>query len=416
MSTTPAIPNVGSFEFWAKPFSEREKAFAELRAHAPISYQDPPDSLLVEPEMNTDGYWAITKWEHIREISRKPKVFSNAEGIFLEDLPEAVRVGALSFIVQDAPEHTVLRGIVQKAFSPRHMRTLEDWTREQVIELIEGIRPNGSADFAEEFTKQLPGRIFCSFFNITEPEHIEKTLEGAEMIVSWNDPDYTKDREPIMVFADAAEMLQDVAYDLCADREKNPGEDLMTWVVQADYEGRKLEDWEIGGFFVLMAGAANDTTRHATAHAMTLLQEHPEQKALLMSDFDKHIDGTIDEVLRYCSVILHMRRQVMEDYEIGGQTLKKGDKLALFYCSGNFDEDVFENPLAFDITRNASKSQAFGGGGPHFCLGNILAKQMMKHALREIYSRMPDIQVGTPNHLESSFMHGVKHLPATWTP
>ena len=125
MSTAPAIPNVGSFEFWAKPFAEREKAFAELRANAPVSYQDPPDSLLVEPEMNTDGYWAITKWEDIREISRNPKVFSNAEGIFLEDLPEAVRVGALSFIVQDAPEHTALRGIVQKAFSPRHMRTLE---------------------------------------------------------------------------------------------------------------------------------------------------------------------------------------------------------------------------------------------------------------------------------------------------
>lgn len=115
-------------------------------------------------------------------------------------------------------------------------------------------------------------------------------------------------------------------------------------------------------------------------------------------------------------VILHMRRQVREDYELRGQTLKAGDKLALFYCSGNFDEDVFEEPLKFDITRPATKSQAFGGGGPHFCLGNILAKQMMKHALREIYTRMPDLQVGTPDYLESSFMHGVKRLPATWTP
>lgn len=412
----PSPHNVGSFEFWAKPFDEREKTFAELRANDPVSWQAPPDSLLVEPEMNTKGYWAITKYEHIREISRKPKVFSNSEGIFLEDLPEAVRVGALSFIVQDAPEHTALRGIVQKAFSPRHMRTLEDWTREQVIELIEGIKPNGKADLCEEFTKQLPGRIFCSFFNITDPEHIHKTLEGAEQIVSWNDPDYTKEMEPLLVFANAAEMLSEVAMDLAEDRRKNPGEDLMTWVVQADWEGRQLEDWEIGGFFVLMAGAANDTTRHATAHGLIALENNPEQRDLLLSDMEKYLDGAVDEILRWSSVILHMRRQVMEDYELGGKTLKAGDKLALFYCSGNFDEEIFDDPTRFDITREKNPHMTFGGGGPHYCLGNILGRQMLKHAIREVYTRMPDLRVGEPSYLESSFMHGVKRLDGTWTP
>jgi len=415
-STAPSPLDVGSFAFWAQPFDEREKVFGQLRASDPVSWQGPPDSLLVEPELNTAGYWAITKYDHIKEISRKPTVFSNSEGIFLEDLPEAVRVGALSFIVQDAPEHTALRGIVQKAFTPRHLKTLEDWTREQVIDLIESIRQNGSADICEEFTKQLPGRIFCSFFNITDPEQVHKTIEGAEMIVSWNDPDYTKDREPIMVFADAAEMLQDVAYELAEERRANPGDDLMSWVVEADWEGRKLEDWEIGAFFVLMAGAANDTTRHAMAHGLVALQQNPEQKALLLSDFDTYIDGAVEEVLRWCSVILHMRRQVMEDYEIGGKTLKAGDKLALFYCSGNRDEDVFENPNVFDITRKPNHHITFGGGGPHFCLGSVLGKQMLKHALTEIYTRMPDLEVGEPDYLESSFMHGVKHLQATWTP
>ncbi|MCW3039736.1 MAG: cytochrome [Solirubrobacterales bacterium] len=408
--------NVGSFAFWELPFPERERVFAELRANDPVSWQSPPDSLLVEPEMNTDGFWAITKYEHIREISRKPKIFSNSEGIFLEDLPEPVRVGALSFIVQDAPEHTYLRGVVSNAFSPRHMKTLEDWTREQVIELIEGIKPNGSADICEEFTKQLPGRIFCSFFNITEPEHIQKTLDGAEEIVSWNDPELTAHEEPIMIFANAAEKLQDVAMELAEDRLKNPGEDLMTWIVQAEFEGRKMEDWEIGGFFVLMSGAANDTTRHAMAHAMLAFQENPEQKALFLSDIEKYLDGAVEEVLRWSSVILHMRRQVMEDYEIGGKTLKKGEKLALFYCSGNRDEDIFENPMEFDITRSPNRHITFGGGGPHFCLGSVLGKQMLKHGLRELYTRMPDIEFGEPEFLASSFMHGVKHLPATWSP
>jgi cytochrome P450 len=408
--------NVGSFEFWETPFEVREKVFAELRANDPISWQGPPDSLLVEPEQNTDGFWAITKYEHIREISRKPKIFSNSEGIFLEDLPEPVRVGALSFIVQDAPEHTFLRGIVSNAFSPRHMKTLEDWTRDLVIDLIEGIRQQGSADICEEFTKQLPGRIFCSFFNITDPQQVHDAIEGAEMIVSWNDPDFTKDHEPIMVFANAAEMLQDVAYALAEERRETPGEDLMSWIVDAEFEGRKLEDWEIGGFFVLMAGAANDTTRHAMAHGMLAFEQFPEQKALLLSDIEKYLDGAVDEVLRWSSVILHMRRQVMEDYEIGGKTLKKGDKLALFYCSGNRDEDIFENPMEFDITRSPNRHITFGGGGPHFCLGSVLGKQMLKHAIREVYTRMPDLKIGEPEYLASSFMHGVKHLPATWSP
>lgn len=408
--------NVGSFAFWELPFQERERVFAELRANDPVSFQGPPDSLLVEPEMNTQGFWAITKYEHIREISRKPKIFSNAEGIFLEDLPEAVRVGALSFIVMDAPDHTQMRGIVQKAFSPRHMKTLEDRTREQVVDLIEGFRQNGSADMCEEFTKQLPGRIFCSFFDITDPQHVADTLNGAEEIVSWNDPELTANEEPIMIFANAAEKLQDVAYALADERRATPGDDLMSWVVQAqDENGLHLEDWEIGGFFVLMSGAANDTTRHSMAHGMLAFEQFPEQKELLLSDMERYLPGAVEEILRWSSVILHMRRQVMSDYEIGGKTLKEGDKLALFYCSGNRDEDVFANPMEFDITRDPNHHMAFGGGGPHFCMGSVLARQMLKHGFREIYTRMPDLKLGDPEFLASSFMHGVKHLPGTWT-
>jgi cytochrome P450 len=408
--------NIGSFAFWEQPFDEREKTFAHLRGSDPVSWQGPPDSLLVAPEDNTAGYWAITRFDHIREISRKPMIFSNAEGIFMEDLPEPVRVGALSFIVTDPPEHTQLRGIVTKAFTPRHVRTLEDKTREMVIDLVEAIRPNGSADICEEFTKQLPGRIFCSFFNITDPDLAHSAIEGAERIVSWNDPDYLSEGvEPIDVFGGAAMALQDVAFALADERRKTPGDDLMTWIIEAEHEGRRLEDWEIGSFFVLMAGAANDTTRHAMAHALRLFQEHPEQKALLLSDFDAHIDRAIEEVLRCCCIIMHMRRQVLEDYEIGGKLLRAGDKLALFYCSGNYDEDAFDDPLRFDITRRPN-TLSFGGGGPHYCLGSVLAKQMLKHALREIYTRMPDIQVGEPEYLMSNFMHGIKRLPATWTP
>jgi len=177
-----------------------------------------------------------------------------------------------------------------------------------------------------------------------------------------------------------------------------------------------MSEAEVGAFFTLLVGAANDTTRHAMSHAVHTLHQHPDQKAYLLEDFEGRIDDAVEELLRWQPPLMHFRRTALHDYEIAGKTIKKGDKVVLWYVSGNYDERAYENPDIFDITRRSNKHLAFGAGGPHFCLGNALGRQMMKCALRALYTRLPDLEVGEPELLLSNFMNGVKTIHGTWTP
>jgi cytochrome P450 len=190
---------------------------------------------------------------------------------------------------------------------------------------------------------------------------------------------------------------------------------MLTWLVQAEFEGRKMEDWEIASFFVMLSGASNDTTGHALAHALLELQRNPEQKAWLLEDFEGRIDGAVEELLRWRPPLVHFRRTALEDYELGGVTIKAGDKVVLFYVSGNFDADAFNEPDRLDLSRTPNAHQAFGGGGVHFCLGNALGRQLMKAAIREVYTQMPDIEIGEPLEGYSNLFNNMRKLPANWT-
>jgi len=174
----------------------------------------------------------------------------------------------------------------------------------------------------------------------------------------------------------------------------------------------------VGVFFSLLAAGANDTTRHAMAHVLSLFQQHPDQLAYLMGDFEARVDDAVNEALRMEPPLMHFRRTALRDYEIGGVTIKEGDKVAMWYISANRDEDVFDRPDVFDISRTVKHNphQAFGGGGPHYCLGHMLGRAVLKTQMREIYSRMKNLEVGEREMLLSNFMNGVKRLPATWTP
>jgi cytochrome P450 len=188
-------------------------------------------------------------------------------------------------------------------------------------------------------------------------------------------------------------------------------------VAQAQYEGHKLSTEEVGVFFALLAAGANDTTRHSMAHVLTLFDQHPYQLAYLMEDFEARADDAVNEALRMEPPLMHFRRTALADYELGGVTIKKGDKVVMWYISSNRDAEVFENPDVFDIKRSTKLNphQAFGGGGPHYCLGHMLGRAVLKAQMREIYSRMKDLKVGERDVLLSNFMNGVKRLPATWT-
>ncbi|HEX4247644.1 MAG TPA: cytochrome P450 [Pseudonocardia sp.] len=407
--------NLSTLEFWGRPRQEHLDTFKWLRENKPVSWHGPPEAL--DPNLdNARGFWSVTKHAHIREVSRNTEVFSSADGVFIDDFPQLESM--LSFIVSDPPRHTTFRNIISVAFTPKHIRKVEEDTRRTVKEIIDHAAPLGHGDLCTLIAKEVPGRVFATFFGITDRDQIQYVMDAAEQMGAWSDPEYAHIGSPLQVFADASQKLGVLALDLAKQRQTNPTDDLMSWVSQAQYEGSKMTVEEVGVFFALLAGAANDTTRHSAAHMMALFGEHPDQLAYVMEDFDNRADDAINEVLRVEPPLMHFRRTALADYELGGETIKAGDKVVLWYLSGNRDADVFRNPDTFDVRRTAKENphQAFGGGGAHYCLGSHLGKQMLKAEMWEIYTRMKDLQVGDRDIMLSNFMNGVMKLPGTWTP
>jgi cytochrome P450 len=407
--------NLSALSFWGQPRQVHHDTFKWLRENQPVIWNDPPEAL--DPNLdNAKGFWSVTKHEHIRYVSRNPQIFSSADGVFVDDFPQLESM--LSFIVSDPPRHTMFRNIVSVAFTPKNIKKVEEQNNRFIHEIIDRVAPLGEGDLCALITKEVPGRIFASYFGIRDDHEIKYVMDLAEQMGAWSDPEYAHIGSPLQVFADATSRLGEVALRHAKERQANPGEDLMSWVSQAQYEGQKMTVEEVGVFFALLAGAANDTTRHSMAHVLALFDQHPDQLAYLFEDFDARVDDAINECLRIEPPLLHFRRTATQDVELGGQQIKAGDKVVLWYVSGNRDADVFENPDTFDIRRPWKQNlhQAFGGGGPHYCLGNMLAKQMIRTEIWEIYTRMKDLKVGERTMMLSNFMNGVMKMPGTWTP
>jgi cytochrome P450 len=415
----PVDTDLSARTFWAKPFEEREKTFAWLRDNQPVSYHRPYESTLVPPDENTPGFWSLTKHEDIKEVSRNQDLFCSVKGVLMEDFPEVVQVASSSFLMMDDPDHNRLRSIVSRAFTPKRTKTMEDWIQETAKELVDEIVDLGEGDFCELFAKHLPGRIFAHFFGVdARSEEAHQVMEAAERMLAWDDPRAAAGRDAITTFAEECERIHDVALAVAEDRRENPKDDLVTWVVQAEWEGEVMDDWEVASFFSLLGSAANDTTRHSVAHAVRLFDENPDQKALLLEDLDGRLPNAIEEVLRHSTPVMHFRRTATADTQIRGVDIKEGDKLVMWYCSGDRDEEVFEDAARFDILRaNAKHHLAFGAGGVHFCIGAALGRLMLQAGLREIYTRIPDITLTEGYEIQvNNFMHGVHAMPVRWTP
>lgn len=415
-ATTHGDIDLSAREFWAKPPEERDAAFAVLRRENPVAWSRPADSDLLPPEQNVKGFWSLTKHEDIRMASRHTEVFSSAQGITLEDFPPEMISIAQSFIAMDAPRHTQLRGITLDAFKPRNMRRLQGWIQDHARDLISEMAHLGEGDFVELVSVKLPGRIFGSFFGLPPGEIHDKTINAAQRLLGWTDPEVRGDQTAVELFFGAVMDLHETASILIPQRRANPGDDLLTWMVQAEFDGEKMSDDELKAFFVLLAVAANDTTRHASAQAIHAFSKFPEQRDLLVADVEGRVDSAVEEALRWGSPLLHMRRTAIADFTVRGSEIKVGDKVVLWYSSANRDEDVFEDPFTFDILRNPNPHLAFGGGGPHFCLGAALARTMLRSLLVEVYTRIPDISAPEPNFQVANFINGINSLPATWTP
>jgi cytochrome P450 len=408
--------DISARSFWAQDFEARDRVFARFRRECPVSWHRPYESTLLPPDDDTPGFWSVWRHEDIRTVSRDTNLFVSGSGTLMEDFPEVVATMSQSFLTMDDPEHAALRGIVSQAFSPRRMKTIEDWVHSEVVKLVDETIELGKGDFCLLFAKELPGRIFADFFGLPEGETRANVMEAAEKMLAWDDPEAQAGRSALETYGEEAQRLLDIAFELIDERRKQPGEDLLTWVVQAELDGRRLDDWEIGAFFSLLAAAGNDTTRHSSAHAIHLLTKHRDQRTLLLEDLDGRLGGCVEEIIRFATPVQHFRRTATRDTTLRGVPIREGEKVVIWYASGNRDEEAFEHPAVFDITRDTSKHLGFGAGGVHYCLGNALARMMLKHALKEIFTRMPDIEAGEPEYQVNNFIHGVASLPARWTP
>lgn len=417
MITDPAL-DLSARSFWSQDFEQRDRAFARLRGEHPVSYHRPYESTLLPPEEDTPGFWSVTKHADCRYVSRNPKLFCSGRGVLMEDMPEIVLAATASFLVMDGEQHRKMRGIVEQAFTPRNVRKISEWVAQHAKDRLDEIIDRGDGDFSEDYAKYVPGRIFAHFFGLerdSDEQHI--VMEAAERMLAWDDPRMALGRDALTTHAEEAERIQEIALSQAAKRLKEPQDDLISWVVNAEFEGQKLDDWEVAAFFSLLGSAANDTTRHSIAHAVRLLSQNPDQHALLLEDLPERVGGTVEEVVRHSSPVMHFRRTAVEDVVLGDAEIKAGEHVVLWYCSANRDEEVFDNPARFNILRSPNDHVGFGAGGPHFCLGNSLARQMLRSVLTEIYTRIPDITLtGEPDFQVNNFIHGVHALPVRWTP
>ena len=416
--TTPASPtptasdiDLSQNEFWTLSLAERHAAFAELRQlDAPPFFADPETPFTTEDQ----GYYALVKHADVLEASRHADVFSSARGATsLVDLPPEFNEYFGSMINMDDPRHARLRRIVSRAFTPKMIKKFEEDVQRAAAVIVDDLLATGPCDFVSHVSARLPLKIICDMMGIGD-EHFDMVLRNTNVILAGGDPEFLSDDmdTAIAQILTAGGDLAGLVTNLASEREGRPGNDLISALASANVDGEQLTTAELASFFILLVVAGNETTRTALSHALVLLTDHRGQRDLLLADFDGRIAGAVEEIVRYVSPVIWMRRSVTRDTVVNGHQFREGDKCALMYWSANRDESVFDDPLRFDITRSPNPHVGFGGAGPHFCLGAHLARREITVMLRELLHRVPEIRAaGEPDRLLSNFINGIKHLP-----
>ena len=404
----------GDLEFWRRPVEEREGAFATLRAERPVSFHAEPE---LEFLPKGAGYWAVTRHADILEVSRTPEVYCSGKGVNLTDMPPQLNELFGSMIAMDDPRHARLRRIVSRGFTPRIIQRAEDQVERTARRIIDDVTGKGECDFVTDIAAALPLEIICDMMGIPESQY-QFVFDRTNIILGAGDPEYVSQMENLIPeLLQAANDLALLVAELATSRVRNPTDDLTSALVNAEIDGERLTDQEIGSFFVLLAAAVNETTRNAISHGMKALCDHPDQRALWAADFNAVAPTAVEEIVRWATPVVHFRRTATRDTELRGQKIREGDKVLLWYSSANRDEEVFERPFEFDVRRNPNENVGFGGPGPHFCLGAHLARREITVMFRHILERLPDLRITSePAYLESLFIHGIKRMRCEFTP
>ncbi|KKW64853.1 cytochrome P450 [Mycolicibacterium elephantis] len=382
---------------------------AELRKSEPIHWVDVPDGT---GGFGDKGYWIVTKHADVKEVSRRSDVFgSSPDGaipVWPKDMTrEAIDLQRNVLLNMDAPQHTRLRKIISRGFTPRAVGRLEDELRARAQKIAETAAAQQRGDFVEQVACELPLQAIAELLGVPQDDR-DKIFRWSNEMTAGEDPEYA-DVDPAM---SSVELIQ-YAMKMAEERAKNPTEDIVTKLIEADIDGEKLTDDEFGFFVVMLAVAGNETTRNSITHGMIAFSQNPEQWELFKKE---RPESAVDEIVRWATPVSAFQRTALEDVELAGVKIKKGERVVMSYRSANFDEDVFENPYTFNILRDPNPHVGFGGTGAHYCIGANLARMTIYLIFNAIADHMPDLaSIGEPERLKSGWLNGIKHWQVDYT-
>ncbi|HTT87875.1 MAG TPA: cytochrome P450 [Acidimicrobiales bacterium] len=390
--------------------------FAFLRRNAPVWWHEESDG---------PGFWCVTKYDDCVAVNRDYETFSSArKATFIWELPdEAIEEQKLMMLNMDPPLHTRYRRLVNKGFTPRMVSQLEQKIHDTADDIIDAVIEKGECDFVTDISSELPLVVIADLLGVPQEDR-HNMFDWSNRMIGRLDPEFAEgdpaakgDRAADAEFASQAAMeLYAYAVDLYAKKRISPKEDLMSVLTQVEVEGDQLSELELELFFLLLTVAGNETTRNLMSGAMVAFFDNPGQWEKLRADRSL-MPKAVEEMLRYVTPVMNFRRQTTGPTELRGQKIEGDQKVVFFHTSANRDEDVFECPDSFDIERNPNPHMAFGGGGPHFCLGANLARMEIRVMYQHLLDRLPDIRLdGEVQRLQSSFINGVKHIPVAFSP
>jgi cytochrome P450 len=396
-------------------FAERvpHEMFRVLRREDPVHWQEEKDGR---------GFWAVTRHADITAAAKDWRTFSSElGGTSLQDLEPDQLEARKSMIDMDPPPHNALRAIVNRDFTPRAVRVFTERIRELFDKVLTDALEKGEVEFVEDVAAALPMRVFAEMLGAAEEDH-RLLVDIGDRMLGQDDPEYAIDPEVAkanrhLPFSNPAALeMFEYGRKLAQERRECPRDDIVTKLVEAEIDGCPLTEHEYDVYFLLLAVAGNETTRHSISQGVLALIENPNQLQRLR-DEPSLIPLAAGEILRWATPVHHFRRTATTDLEFGGKEIKRMDKLALWYISGNFDEDVFENPYSFDVGRDPNPQMTFGPGGPHFCTGAHLARLEIEIVFTELVNRVANFELtGEPERLQSNFFNGIKRMPVRLTP
>ncbi len=401
------LPHINLLEdTWAEavPYDQ----FEVLRREAPAHWHDHPQ---------WSGFWAVTRYDDVRAISRDHQTFSaELGGTFLQDHEEsALELIRMTLLNMDPPKHSRYRRLVSAGFTPRMIGNLIDHIGVKAQGIIDGLGDATEIEFVEQVACELPLQVICEMIGVpNDDRHL--VFDWSNRMVGFQDSDFRTSEEDGQM---AAAEIYAYCDQIVADRLVNPKDDIMTALVQAEVDGDKLSAEELNMFFVILCVAGNETTRNLIAHSMQVLLERPDVKADLVANIDDDAlwDSATEEFLRWGAAIHNFRRTATVDARIGDQPIKAGEKVVIYYAAANRDPEHFDDPMTFDPRRKDNDHLTFGGGGAHFCLGANLARAEIKIMMREFLRRFPNVEAnGEHKRMRSDFINGIKYLPVKLNP